>query len=151
MSDLYEEFLSRRAGADPEDGAPSPARDLALAGLFEREMGEGGPARFLWKCFPRWEKIVDAAERAYRAMDARKQLAALPAVRAVLRENAPLCAKRLALAKNEEAPGQAFEVWQESAEERMALPTEGLFFPDEPDLAARRLAYLEANRGTLLA
>ena len=151
MSNPYESFLSRWNGVDPLDGPASPARDLALARLFEDEMQDGGPAQFLWKRFPHWEAILDGAERAYRAMGAEKQLAALAAVRAVLRENAPLCAKRLALAKNEEEPGQAFEVWFASAEERMALPVEELFYPDEPDHAAKRLAYLEANRATLLA
>ena len=85
------------------------------------------------------------------AMGAERQLAALPAVRAKLREFAPLCAKRIELARNETASGQAFEVWYESAEERMSLPEESLFWQDEPSLAAARLAYLEANRATLFA
>ena len=151
MSDLYDEFNERWTGVDPLYAPPSPARDLTFAERFEGEMTNGGIAQFLWNYFPRWEETLDGAERAYRAMGAEKQLAALAAVRAVLRENAPLCAKRLALAKNEEEPGQAFEVWFASAEERMALPVEELFYPDEPDHAAKRLAYLEANRATLLA
>ena len=49
----------------------------------------------------------------------------------------------------ETEPGQAFSVWYESAEVRMGLPSEELFYPDEPTLAAARLAYLEANRAAL--
>ena len=151
MSDLYDQFLGRQRGTDPLDGPASPARDLVLAEQFSDEMTNGGLAQFLWNFFPRWEAVLDGAERAYRAMGAGKQLAALPAVRAKLREFAPLCAKRIELAKNETASGQAFEVWYESAEERMSLPEEELFWQDEPELAAKRLAYLEANRATLLA
>ena len=149
MSDPYDDFLSRWDGADPFDGPASSARDLVLAAQFEGEVQNGGLAQFLWNRFPRWEAILDGAERAYRAMGAEKQLAALPAIRAVLRENAPLCAKRIELAKNEAEPGQAFAVWYESAEERMGLPSEELFYPDEPTLAAARLAYLEDNRAAL--
>lgn len=151
MSDLYESFLSRWNGVDPLDGPASPARDLVLAEQFGDEMTNGGLAQFLWNFFPRWEAVLDGAERAYRAMGAEKQLAALPAIRAKLREFAPLCAKRIELAKNETASGQAFEVWYETAEQRMSLPEESLFWQDEPELAAKRLAFVEANRTTLLA
>ena len=64
-------------------------------------------------------------------------------------EFAPLCAKRIELAKNETASGQAFEVWYETAEQRMSLPEETLFYDNEPALTAARLAYLEANRAAL--
>ena len=151
MPNLYDSFLSRWKGVDPLDGPTSPARDLALAERFEKEMDAGGPAQFLWNCFPRWEKILDGAERAYRAMGADKQLAALPAVRAKLREFAPLCGQRIELAKKAGDPATGFEIWHESAEERMALPTEALFRRDDPAKAAARLAYLEANRASLLA
>ena len=73
MSNPYESFLSRWNGVDPLDGPASPARDLALARLFEDEMQDGGPAQFLWKRFPHWEAILNGAERAYRAMGAEKQ------------------------------------------------------------------------------
>jgi hypothetical protein len=149
MSDPLEDFLSRWDGVDPLDGPASPARDLVLAAQFEDEVQNGGLAQFLWNRFPRWEAILDGAERAYRAMGAERQLSALPEIRAVLRENAPLCARRIELAKNETEPGQAFSVWYESAEERMGLPSEELFYPDEPMLAAARRAYLEANRAAL--
>ena len=149
MSDLYDQFLAPWNGVDPLDGPPSPARDLVLAEQFGDEMTNGGLAQFLWNFFPRWEAVLDGAERAYRAMGAEKQLAALPAIRAKLREFAPLCAKRIELAKNETASGQAFEVWYETAEQRMSLPEESLFWQDEPELAAKRLAYLEANRAAL--
>lgn len=149
MSDPFEDFLSRWDGVDPLDGPASPARDLVLAAQFEDEVQNGGLAQFLWNRFPRWEAILDGAERAYRAMGAERQLSALPEIRAVLRENAPLCARRIELAKNETEPGQAFSVWYESAEERMGLPSEELFYPDEPTLAAARRAYLEANRAAL--
>ena len=149
MSDLYDEFNERWTGVDPLYAPPSPGRDLTFAERFEGEMTNGGIAQFLWNYFPRWEETLDGAERAYRAMGAEKQLAALPAIRAKLREFAPLCAKRIELAKNEEEPGQAFEVWYESAEERMALPEEPLFYDNEPALTAARLAYLEANRAAL--
>ena len=149
MRDLYDRFLAPWNGVDPLDGPPSPARDLVLAEQFGNEMTNGGLAQFLWNYFPRWEATLDGAERAYRAMGAEKQLAALPAIRAKLREFAPLCAKRIELAKNETASGQAFEVWYESAEERMSLPEETLFYDNEPALTAARLAYLEANRAAL--
>ncbi len=149
MRDLYDEFNELWTGVDPLHAPPSPARDLTFAERFEGEMTNGGIAQFLWNYFPRWEKTLDGAERAYRAMGAEKQLAALPAIRAKLREFAPLCAKRIELAKNETASGQAFEVWYESAEERMSLPEETLFYDNEPALTAARLAYLEANRAAL--
>lgn len=151
MPDLYDQFLERQRGTDPLDGPPSPARDLVLAEQFEGEISNGGLAQFLWNFFPRWEAVLDGAERAYRAMGAGKQLAALPAIRAKLREFAPLCAKRIELARNETASGQAFEVWYESAEQRMALPSEELFYHEEPSKSAARLAYLEAHRAELLA
>ena len=149
MSDPLEDFLSRWDGVDPLDSPASPARDLVLAAQFEDEVQNGGLAQFLWNRFPRWEAILDGADRAYLAMGAERQLAALPEIRAVLRENAPLCAKRIELARNETEPGQAFSVWYESAEERMGLPSEELFYPDEPTLAAARRAYLEANPAAL--
>ena len=151
MPDLYDQFNERWNGVDPLHAPPSPGRDLTFAERFEGEMTNGGIAQFLWNYFPRWEETLDGAERAYRAMGAQKQLAALPAIRAKLREFAPLCARRIELAKNETEPGQAFEVWYESAEERMSLPEETLFYDNEPSLTAARLAYLEANRDTLLA
>ena len=149
MSDPFEDFLSRWDGVDPLDSPASPARDLVLAAQFEDEIANGGLAQFLWNFFPRWEAVLDGAERAYRAMGAERQLAVLPKIRAVLRENAPLCAERIELAKNETEPGQAFLVWYGSAEKRMSLPSEELFYPDEPTLAAARLVYLEANRSAL--
>ena len=151
MPDLYDQFNERWNGVDPLHAPPSPGRDLTFAERFEGEMTNGGIAQFLWNYFPRWEETLDGAERAYRAMGAQKQLEALPAIRAKIREFAPLCARRIELAKNETAPGQAFEVWYESAEERMSLPEETLFYDNEPSLAAARLAYLEANRDMLLA
>jgi len=151
MPDLYDQFNERWNGVDPLHAPPSPGRDLTFAERFEGEMTNGGIAQFLWNYFPRWEETLDGAERAYRAMGAQKQLEALPAIRAKIREFAPLCARRIELAKNETAPGQAFEVWYESAEERMSLPEETLFYDNEPSLTAARLAYLEANRDTLLA
>ena len=151
MPDLYDQFNERWNGVDPLHAPPSPGRDLTFAERFEGEMTNGGIAQFLWNYFPRWEETLDGAERAYSAMGAQKQLEALPAIRAKIREFAPLCARRIELAKNETAPGQAFEVWYESAEERMSLPEETLFYDNEPSLTAARLAYLEANRDTLLA
>ena len=151
MPDLYDQFNERWNGVDPLHAPPSPGRDLTFAERFEGEMTNGGIAQFLWNYFPRWEETLDGAERAYRAMGAQKQLEALPAIRAKIREFAPLCARRIELAKNETAPGQSFEVWYESAEERMSLPEETLFYDNEPSLTAARLAYLEANRDTLLA
>ena len=151
MPDLYDQFNERWNGVDPLHAPPSPGRDLTFAERFEGEMTNGGIAQFLWNYFPRWEETLDGAERAYRAMGAQKQLEALPAIRAKIREFAPLCARRIELAKTEPAPGQAFEVWYESAEERMSLPEETLFYDNEPSLTAARLAYLEANRATLFA
>ncbi len=149
MSDLHDEFLGRWDDVDPLDGPPSPARDLVLAAQFEDELQNGGLAQFLWNFFPRWEKVLDGAERAYRAMGAEKQVSALAGVRALLRENAPACAPLVERAKGEKEPGRAFGEWYAGAEERMSLPSEDLFLPDDPGLAAKRLAYVEAHRDEL--
>ena len=149
MSDLHDEFLGRWDDVDPLDGPPSPARDLVLAAQFEDELQNGGLAQFLWNFFPRWEKVLDGAERAYRAMGAEKQVSALAGVRALLRENAPACAPLVERAKGEKEPGRAFGEWYAGAEERMSLPSGALFLPDDPGLAAKRLAYVEAHRDEL--
>ena len=149
MSDLHDEFLGRWDDVDPLDGPPSPARDLVLAAQFEDELQNGGLAQFLWNFFPRWEEVLDGVERAYRAMGAEKQVAALADVRALLRENAPACAPLVERAKGEKEPGRAFGEWYAGAEERMSLPSEDLFLPDDPGLAAKRLAYVEAHRDEL--
>lgn len=152
LTDAAEAFLARRTGAKrPSDvlaevsSVPEPVRAQLLAAEFEGDLTNGGLAQFLWNhCFV-WRGVLDGAEVAYRAIGAEEQVAALPAVRAMLAENEALCARRIALAKNERAPSEAFETWYADAEERMRLPEEDLFLIGEDGLNRRREAWIAAN------
>ena len=152
MTDAAEAFLARRAGSAKPSGAvegvaavPEPVRSQLLAAELEGDLANGGLAQFLWNHCRDWRGVLDGAEAAYRAIGAGAQLAALPTLRAMLAENEALCARRIALAKNERAPGEAFETWYADAEERMSLPEEELFYSDADDLNRRREAWLAAN------
>ena len=152
MSDAAEAFLARRAGGAKPSGAvegiaavPEPVRSQLLAAELECDLANGGLAQFLRNHCRDWRGVLDGAAAAYRAIGAEEQVAALPAVRAMLAENEALCARRIALAKNERAPGEAFETWYADAEERMRLPEEDLFLIGEDGLNRRREAWLAAN------
>ena len=136
MTDAAEAFLARRTGAKrPSDvlaevsSVPEPVRAQLLAAEFEGDLTNGGLAQFLWNHCRDWRGVLDGAEAAYRAIGAEAQLAALPTLRAMLAENEALCARRIALAKNERAPGEAFETW----------------YADADDLNRRREAWIAAN------
>lgn len=123
--------------------APLPLRMFFSMRVLESEIANGGLAQLLWNTFYHWRGILEDCAYAYRAIGAQAQVTAMSEIQGILELHEPECRAHI-----ERAVGTRdlalFQEWYHSAERKMNLPAESLFYPSDA-LDALKETWIAAN------